>query len=168
MRETASRGTGAPATPIRLLLRIPVPWVFALAYLAGFGLERAFPPGLLLPVIAPLSLPAGVFLFIVGLCSAAWCLATFRKGQTTTTPGQTSVRLVKRGLYRVSRNPMYVSLLLMYVGEALILRQAWPIILLPLVVIYIDRIVIPLEEARLRERFREEYEQYRSNVRRWM
>ena len=63
---------------------------------------------------------------------------------------------------------MYVSLMLMYVGEAMILLQVWPLLLLPLTVVYVERVVIPLEETRLKERFGEEYEQYRSIVRRWI
>lgn len=63
---------------------------------------------------------------------------------------------------------MYVGLTLAYVGEAGILRQAWPLVLLPLVVAYVNWIVIPLEEARLTDVFRAEYDQYRARVRRWV
>src|SRR5512143_1795439 len=74
----------------------------------------------------------------------------------------TSSRLVTWGPYRLSRNPMYVSLSLACLGEAGMLRQVWPVVLLPLTVAYLSWIVIPVEEARLAEAFREDYERYRS------
>lgn len=63
---------------------------------------------------------------------------------------------------------MYVGLTVAYIGEACILHHVFPIILLPLTIAYLNRIVIPLEEKRLREVFREEYEQYAGRVRRWL
>jgi protein-S-isoprenylcysteine O-methyltransferase Ste14 len=63
---------------------------------------------------------------------------------------------------------MYVSLILAYLGEAGILRQAWPLMLLPLVIAYLNWTVIPIEEARLKEVFDAEYERYRARVRRWI
>ena len=63
---------------------------------------------------------------------------------------------------------MYVGLVLAYLGEAGLLQQAWPVVLLPLTVVYVNYIVIPLEEARLNEAFPEEYAQYSSKVHRWI
>jgi protein-S-isoprenylcysteine O-methyltransferase Ste14 len=83
-------------------------------------------------------------------------------------PGQASSQLVTWGPYRFTRNPMYVGLTLAYLGEAGILRQIWPVILLPLVVAYVNWIVIPVEESKLREVFGEEYERYQKKVRRWL
>jgi protein-S-isoprenylcysteine O-methyltransferase Ste14 len=53
---------------------------------------------------------------------------------------------------------MYVGLTLLYLGVAVIQVQIWPVLLLPLLAIYIHRIVIPVEEARLREVFGDAYE----------
>jgi protein-S-isoprenylcysteine O-methyltransferase Ste14 len=63
---------------------------------------------------------------------------------------------------------MYVGLVFAYVGEGGILKQIWPLVLLPLTVAYVNWIVIPVEEARLKDVFQEEYEAYRSRVRRWI
>ena len=63
---------------------------------------------------------------------------------------------------------MYVSLVLVYLGEAGILAQAWPVLLLSLTVAYVHRTVIPVEEARLREVFGDTYAQYCARVRRWL
>jgi protein-S-isoprenylcysteine O-methyltransferase Ste14 len=160
---------GAPRhpAPLRLLLRIPVPWVFVLGYLVGVVLESLsnFPRSW---TWFPQARLAGAAVFTIGALVAGWGLLTFRKARTTTVPGARSARLVTWGPYRFTRNPMYVGLVLAYVGEAGILTQVWPLALLPLVVVYVNWVVIPLEESTLVEAFGAEYEQYRTRVRRWV
>ena len=153
--------------PLRLLLRIPVPWVFILAYLAGVGVERLWRAH---AAAATLVVPfaAGAGLFVIGAAIAGWGLVTFGRARTTTVPGKASSALVTWGPYRFTRNPMYVGLTLAYLGEAGILRQAWPLAFLPLVVAYVNWIVIPVEEAKLDEVFGIEYANYRRRVRRWL
>ena len=162
------RRDNALMRPLRLLMRyVPVPWVFVLAYLCGVGLEYALP---IRPAVVQFYAVdvAGGALMLAGITLAGWGWLTFRRARTTTVPGQASARLVTWGPYRYSRNPMYVGLSVMYVGEAGLLHQIWPVLLLLLVIAYLDRIVIPLEERKLREVFEEEYERYRSQVRRWV
>ncbi|MFI5184660.1 MAG: methyltransferase family protein [Vicinamibacteria bacterium] len=161
--------TQRPSTsgnPLHLLLHIPVPWVFVLTYLAGVAMEVAWPPGMG-RTVAGLGVAGGT-LFLIGAIVAGWSLVIFHGERTTTVPGRASSKLVTWGPYGFSRNPMYVGLVLAYVGEAGILKQVWPLVLLPLTVAYLNWIVIPLEEARLAGVFREEYEEYRSRVRRWI
>ena len=55
-----------------------------------------------------------------------------------------------------------------YLGEAGILKQVAPVAVLPLVIGYLNWIVIPIEEARLQQVFGDKYQQYRSKVRRWL
>jgi protein-S-isoprenylcysteine O-methyltransferase Ste14 len=153
--------------PIRLLMHVPVPWVFVLTYLVGAGLEvahRSYTGAEPLPGVSV----AGGVVFAIGAAIAAWSLVIFHRARTTTVPGRTSAKLVTWGPYRLSRNPMYVGLVLAYLGEAGILKQVWPVVLLPLTLAYINRVVIPVEEARLTEVFGGEYEQYRMKVRRWI
>jgi protein-S-isoprenylcysteine O-methyltransferase Ste14 len=154
--------------PIRLLLRVPVPWVFVLSYLVGVGLEVVWPPDLGSTGALLASHALGALLFVVGALIAAWSLVIFRKARTTTVPGRASNALVTWGPYRFSRNPMYVGLSLAYLGEAGILAQLWPLLLLPLTLAYVNWTVIPLEETRLEEVFPAEYADYRSSVRRWI
>jgi protein-S-isoprenylcysteine O-methyltransferase Ste14 len=152
--------------PLRVLMHIPVPWVFVLTYLAGVVLEltlRSYPR-----TEPPRGFAAtGVVLLAIGVVIAGWGLVIFQKARTTTVPGRTSSKLVLWGPYRFSRNPMYVGLVLAYMGEAGILKQFCPLLLLPLIVAYLNWVVIPVEEARLTEVFGVEYEQYRTKVRRW-
>lgn len=152
--------------PVQFLLHVPVPWVFVLTYLIGVELERVH-HGTISPTAALVSTVAGAGLFAVGAVIAGWGLVLFRKANTTTVPGKLSGKLVTLGLYRFTRNPMYVGLVLAYLGEAGLLKQIWPVVLLPFTVAYLNWTVIPVEEVKLEEAFHDEYEQYRLRVRRW-
>jgi protein-S-isoprenylcysteine O-methyltransferase Ste14 len=152
----------------RLLLRIPVPWVFVLGYLIGVGIEQLVPvsPGRGVP--GSVTFTAGVATFVIGMALAAWGWTTFYRARTTTVPGKASSSLVTWGPYVFSRNPMYLGLAIAYLGEALIQRQIWPALVLPLVIVYVSFVVIPLEEAKLVEVFGARYTEYRLRVRRWV
>jgi protein-S-isoprenylcysteine O-methyltransferase Ste14 len=152
--------------PIRLLLHVPVPWVFVLVYLIGFAVERVWPLDAV-EKVPYVGIAGGVALGI-GVGIAGWGLVTFWLARTTTVPGETSSQMVTWGPYRFTRNPMYVGLTLAYFGEALLLRHFWPAVLLPLVIAYVHWIVIPVEEAKLREAFGDRYDQYRTRVGRWV
>ena len=153
--------------PVLLLMRIPVPWVFVLTYFAGVGLEYVCP--FALPMEAPRGIGiAGGGLFAIGAVIAGWAWVIFHRAGTTRVPWQLSSSLVTWGPFRISRNPMYVGLSLAYLGEAALLRQIWPVLVLSLTVAYLNWVVIPVEEARLREVFRDKYEEYCASVRRWI
>lgn len=153
--------------PIRLLLHVPVPWVFVLAYLLGAGLELIWPSRVYVAAL-PGVRAAGIILMVMGAMTAGRCLLLFHRARTTTIPGRASATLVTWGPYHFTRNPMYLSLTLCYLGEAGILRQAWPLAFLPFALAYVNWFVIPLEETRLREVFGEQYEQFCARVRRWI
>src|ERR1700690_335354 len=152
--------------PVRFLLHVPVPWVFVLTYLIGVVLERVH-HATISPAAALVSTTAGAGLFAVGAVIAGWGLVLFRKAKTTTVPGKLSGKLVTWGPYRFTRNPMYVGLVLAYLGEAGLLKQIRPVFLLRFTVAYLNWTVIPLEEAKLEEAFHDECKQYRLRVRRW-
>lgn len=149
-------------------MHVPVPWVFVLTYLVGVGFEFAWPSHVGVDVEPNLALAGGGVVFAVGAAVAGWGLLTFRRAHTTTVPGNASSQLVTWGPYRFSRNPMYVGLVVAYLGEAAILRQIVPVVLLPLVVAYVNWIVIPVEEAKLTEVFGEAYARYRKEIPRWL
>lgn len=149
----------------RLLMRIPVPWIFALAYLCGLGIQVTAHPRLAASRVV-IAMGAAALLF--GTIVAGWSWLMFRRAGTTTVPGRTSSKLVRSGPYRFTRNPMYVGLVLVYLGEAGVLRQIGPMLFLPFVVLYLNHIVIPVEEAQLTEVFGQDYERYAERVHRWI
>lgn len=149
-------------------MRIPPPLLFALTYLAGVSLQQLAPLALSSAVLAPMVRLAGIGLLSFGGGLALFCLGLFLRARTTVNPASKASTLVTRGPYRVTRNPMYVSLILTYAGLAMSLSQSWPLFLLPLPVIFLHKVVIPFEEMRLREAFGDAYEQYIVKVRRWV
>lgn len=154
--------------PFKFLLIIPVPWVFVLTYLVGVVLQTFSPFNFLSQEGIFWVKITGIALFVTGVIFASWSLIIFRKVHTTTTPGESSKMLITKGPYRFSRNPMYVSLILAYLGEAGFLIQFWPVIVLPFVIWYVNRVVIPLEEDILKKDFKEKYENYCTQVHRWL
>jgi len=150
---------------ILLLMRIPVPWMFVLTYLVGVGLAYVSP--FALPLKAPRSVSiVGGGLFAMGVVFAGWAWVIFHRAGTTRVPGRPSTILVTWGPFRMSRNPMYIGLSLAYLGEAAMLRQIWPVLVLPLMAAYLNWMVIPVEEERLREVFQDKFEKYCAGVRR--
>jgi len=151
-----------------LLLRVPVPWVFILSYLIGLIPQFIFPLRFSSPATITFIKITGGVLFITGAFFAAWSLMIFHRANTTTTPGEVSGKLIVNGPYRISRNPMYISLTLAYLGEAGLLTQVWPLLILPLTLAYINFIVIPLEEDILKKEFPVNYKEYCDRVNRWL
>jgi protein-S-isoprenylcysteine O-methyltransferase Ste14 len=151
-----------------LLLRIPVPWVFVLAYLLGVALNLFLPIHVPPPEALKIAWRAGIAFVVVGSLVAFPALYLFRKSSTTTVPFETPAQFVTSGPFRISRNPMYVGLALIYLGVSGTQGQVWPLLLLPIVLVYLDRVVIPVEERHLLQVFGEAYGQYRGRVRRWL
>ncbi|HKC81691.1 MAG TPA: isoprenylcysteine carboxylmethyltransferase family protein [Gemmatimonadaceae bacterium] len=77
-------------------------------------------------------------------------------------------QLVTSGPYRFTRNPMYVGLTIAYIGGAAIINSAWPLILLPIVLVVLVRTVVSREEQYLSDAFGDQFTSYRSRVRRWL
>lgn len=149
-------------------LRVPPPLLFAATFLAGFGLERLWPLGPALGAHGAVWAGAGAALAGCGVLLGAAAIAAFARARTTVIPHGNPARLVTAGPYRFSRNPMYLGLALTYLGIAGIMRLPWAAMLLPLPLLWLDRLVIPLEEARLRAAFGGSYDAYRRRVRRWL
>jgi len=83
-------------------------------------------------------------------------------------PIKPSTALVVSGPYRLTRNPMYLGLLCVYIAAALWFGLVWALILVPLVVLAVQRLAIAKEERYLEQKFGDAYRQYRAHVRRWI
>ncbi len=97
-----------------------------------------------------------------------WCLLLFARGNTGLLPGQSTTRLLTSGPYRVSRNPLYVGLLVLYVGCALAAEALLPLLLLPVAWAGLHWGAVLPEERYLTTTLGAPYEEYRSRVRRWL
>lgn len=131
---------------------------------------------LLAQLVPPVALPAvwgqvlASILAIAGIAVALSGVLAFRKANTTVDPRvpQQSSSLVIRGIYRYSRNPMYVGFLLLLAAWAFYLTNAAALALLPLFVWYINRFQIVPEERHLLLKFGADYQAYCETVRRWL
>jgi protein-S-isoprenylcysteine O-methyltransferase Ste14 len=150
------------------VMRVPVPWVFMLVYLAGVTLQQFLPIVIPSPDLAGIIRVAGFVFVGVGIAVAFSAVGIFRKTKTTTVPHETPTTLVISGPYRFTRNPMYVALTLVYLGVAGTRNEIWPVIVLPLLLAYINFLVIPVEEKNLRSVFGDEYQKYGERVGRWL
>ncbi len=105
-------------------------------------------------------------LFFVGW--NGWSLWLFRRHETGLLPGQATNAMIESGPYRISRNPLYVGLLALYLGLALLAATFWGLVLFPLAVLLVRWGAIRPEERFLRERFGAAYDDYARRVRRWL
>ena len=117
---------------------------------------------------SPLQVGLGMTLLMAGLALTFWGMLTFTLARTPVLPMKPARLVVTHGPYRFTRNPMYVGLTTAYLGLSAMLNHAWPVVLLPVVLIVLTRFVIEREEAHLATRFGDEYERYRGRVRRWL
>jgi len=149
-------------------VRFPPPFLFVIGLVAGWALDRYW-RALPLSRFAGSSLkPFGWAALAVGLIVAGWGMATFRRAKTAINPHHSASQLVTHGPYRFTRNPMYTGLTLQYLGGSALINSAWPIILLPIVLLILIRTVILREENYLRDAFGAEYAAYVASVRRWL
>lgn len=107
---------------------------------------------------------------VVGVCIAIIGVLEFRAAGTTVDPRvpDQSVSLVVRGVYRRSRNPMYLGFLLALSAWGLFLGSIPSLLFLPAFIIYMNRFQIVPEERLMCEKFGESYNKYSSEVRRWV
>ena len=142
----------------------PPPLIYAAIFGAGLLIEHRFPR----PVLpAPWAHRLGVVLVALGLLGIAAVIA-FRRAGTSPNPWKPTSQLVTGGIYRLSRNPMYVGFTLWYLGAACWRNSLWPFLLLPIVLFIMHYGVIIREERYLERRFGDEYRRYTAQVRRWL
>jgi protein-S-isoprenylcysteine O-methyltransferase Ste14 len=149
-------------------IRIPVPWMYTLAYLLGIVIQLIVPVTIKSASIELIVLTGGILLTANGALLMVWPQLIFRKHHTTTVPSETPTAFVSSGPFRFSRNPMYLGLFLFFAGLSLEFTFVWSILLLIFVMYYVNSKVIPAEEEQLRKNFGEAYDQYSRRVRRWI
>lgn len=149
-------------------MHIPVPWVFTIAYLVGYGAQFLVPVSIGESVWLTFTEVLGISLLVVGAVLAFWAQWIFHKVHTTTVPYGTSTKLVDWGPYRFSRNPMYLGLFLFFAGVSVALTFVWSLLILLGVMYYLNSAVVPLEERQLARSFKEAYQSYFREVRRWL
>jgi len=116
----------------------------------------------------PLRLIIGLPLLAGGMISTALARGLFRKMGTNVPPWQPATLLVTDGMFRWSRNPMYLGLTLAYAGLAIVFDSSLALLFLPVVLLIMRTQVIAKEELYLEAKFGADYRAYKARVRRWV
>jgi protein-S-isoprenylcysteine O-methyltransferase Ste14 len=142
------------------------PILYAVALAVAGGLHYLVPiPAL---IARPLCTMIGVPLMIVGLGIGVAALVRFRADGTPFDPTAAANALATTGIYRFTRNPMYLGAILAFTGLGLWLKTSWLVALMPVLAIALHMLAIQREEAYLERRFGAAYRTYRDRVRRWI
>jgi protein-S-isoprenylcysteine O-methyltransferase Ste14 len=148
---------------------IPPPLFFVVGFVVGWVIDRYVyhlgPPSN--PTFDRVMEALGGLMLFAGLALAFSGIATFRQAKTTIIPNRDASRLVIAGPYKFTRNPMYSGLTVQYLGISVMLLLAWPVLLLPLVLLALYRFVIAREERYLTAAFGDQYREYQKKVGRW-
>lgn len=143
----------------------PPPLIFAGALAFGLLANRLRPIGFL---PRRLGRAVGLAMVVGGLSIGLSGLREMRRAGTNVDPREPSTAIVTGGPYRFTRNPLYLSMTLIYAGLASLANALPAVLLLPAVLAVVQKGVIDCEERYLERKFGGEYTRYKERVRRWI
>jgi protein-S-isoprenylcysteine O-methyltransferase Ste14 len=152
----------------RAEVAVKPPFLFLGALALGALLSLVIPVGPRLASPNGQALAVGLTFVAIGFALAAFSVRNFRLVGTSVVPGEPSTTLVVTGPYHVTRNPIYIGLVLIYFGLAIILTSLWVLLLLIPVLFVLQRGVVEREEDYLERQFGEAYRKYKARVPRWL
>lgn len=142
--------------------------VFGVPFLLAITLHLVTPFPLSQGILRQVLLPAGIALIVAGVGFIVSARREFSRYGQPTDPGRATSKVIKTGVFSVSRNPLYLGSVLVFLGFALALNMLWALVALPISMIFCHyRLVVP-EEKYLAAKFGTEYEEYCSSVHRWL
>jgi len=148
-------------------VRFPPPLVYAFAVIAGIVLHSfAVPFELGLPLAVRIG--AATVSGAGGLALLVVAAGLFKRSGQDPRPWKATPEIISSGIYRVTRNPMYVSMGLLQLSVGIALANGWILAFLPVVLGIVYVIAIRHEESFLEAKFGEAYQRYKSSVRRWI
>ncbi|MDA0652479.1 MAG: isoprenylcysteine carboxylmethyltransferase family protein [Proteobacteria bacterium] len=155
--------TDAPTDSPDVLTFPPV--IFIVFYVIGYVTDRAFPADL---GTAHARYAIGAVLLAISVALVAWAVAHFLRAKTHFDVRKPATSLVTDGPYRLSRNPMYLAMTLLYAGFAAAFSLPITLGLLVPCLALLHHGVISREEGYLERKFGDEYRDYKARVRRWL
>jgi protein-S-isoprenylcysteine O-methyltransferase Ste14 len=141
------------------------PGLFLVALGVGLYLQWFMP---LHPFPPELASVAGVVLCCTAVAVGIWGSITMHRAGTNVRPDRPATVLVTGGPFRFSRNPLYLSLIALYLGITLLFDALWPLILLIPVLAFVHWKIVLREERYLELKFGDAYRDYKTRVRRWL
>lgn len=160
MRMTEKRDAAA--------VRFPPPLIPLATILLGGFLDRVRPIDVGFELSAPIRYGVGGLVVTVALTLAGWAIAHFRRSGQDEKPWTPTTAIVGAGPYRFTRNPMYLGMVLLCIGAAVLLSNWWILALTPVCAFALWGFAIRPEERYLEEKFGEDYRAYKRRVRRWL
>lgn len=148
-------------------VRIPPPFVYLGAIGIGALLHATLLP-LELTLTFNLRVGLAILLGILGLSSMGAAIGLFKKTKQDPKPWVSTPEIISQGIYRISRNPMYLGMALIQTAAGIGLANGWVLALLPVSVLIIYFSAIRHEESYLEKKFGEDYMRYKTSVRRWI
>ena len=135
-----------------------------------FGLSIYFSRGIFQAVEIKYSFYIGILLLILGLAVLIFAVRLFRKDKTTVNPlsPEQATKLVTDGIFKYSRNPMYLGMALILCSIAVIFNLIGGIVLVALFCFYITKFQIIPEERAMSNLFAQDFDQYKQVTRRWI
>ena len=125
----------------------------------------------LFPIVRIITFPwtlLGLVSLLPGAALVFLSLRVFKRDRTDPDPFGVPAALVTSGPYRLSRNPMYLGILLMLSGIACLLGTAAPWLAIPPLGVALDLVFVRPEEKRMERTFGDAYRRYKTHVRRWI
>ena len=147
-------------------VRFPPPLVPVIALAVGAGLHWLRP--LPLPEAAAFRYGLGTVLVALGIGVLGAAFGLFRRTGQDPAPWESTPEVISTGIYRYTRNPMYVSMGLLQTGIGVLLANGWVVALVPVSLWAIWHIAIRHEEGYLERKFGTAYTDYKRSVRRWL
>ena len=145
--------------------KLTPPVYLLVAILLVIALDFSLPGLTLIP--SPWTL-LGILPISTGLALNLSADQIFHRAETTVNPFDLPTALVTSGLYRYTRNPMYLGFILILTGMAILLGSLTPFLVVPAFWLLLDRLFISLEEQNLALKFVARWEMYKSRTRRWL
>ena len=142
--------------------------VFGIPFLASIALQFVIPLSLPQGILRQLLIPVGIALVIIGIGFVVLARRELAQYGQPTDPGHPTSKVVKTGVFAISRNPLYLGGSILLLGIALVLNTLWAIVMLLLSIIICHYVLIIPEELYLATKFGNKYAEYIASVSRWL
>jgi protein-S-isoprenylcysteine O-methyltransferase Ste14 len=141
--------------------------VFGVPFLISIAIQFTAPFSLQQGILRQALIPAGIVLILIGIGLVVLARREFAYFSQPTDPGHPTSKVVKTGVFAISRNPLYLGSVLVFLGIALALNMFWALVMLLLSIILCHYVLIIPEEQYLEAKFGKEYKEYTASVHRW-
>lgn len=141
--------------PLLLLIAVALSYLVSIMFPALHFNDASF------PIVGLTLIPVGILLVL-------WAGNTLTQHKTTTHPKRKPTKLVAKGPYSWSRNPMYLGFLLVSIGTALLFANVLAFVGPVIFFAFISTFIIPFEESMLTKGFGKSYASYKKRIRRWV